>query len=340
MRERIGRPPVLHEHFREMQTQRTAVRRRGDCRFESLNDGGIGGGHAGAYSTGLLDHERALFLAQNYVDLARPERALKVLEKASPVDARTWLLRANALMNLERFQEALESARRGLAIDAESHSLHLALARAEMGLGHVAEAEAAVKEALRVAPDDAESHAMHALILATTGRGEAAERVSGLARSLAPEGQGVRFTEAFVALTSGRSYDADPQSAALVADAPEDASVHWLRGMVLLHRPWGPKALWHLREAARLEPSNHEFARAARAVGHWFFAPIRVTGAPVAIAATTRVIAAATGLLSYMFGLLEPKYFWIALAVAIYVNVTLGVVIVAASPRGKRRPRE
>lgn len=57
-----------------------------------------------------MDHWKAIDLASHFVRIEQSERALKYLEHASPELAESWLWRSNALHQLARYDEAVESA--------------------------------------------------------------------------------------------------------------------------------------------------------------------------------------------------------------------------------------
>lgn len=223
-----------------------------------------------------MDHLKAIQLARQYVLLERGERALEVLKHASPEFAETWLWRANAMHQLSRHEEAIESAHRGLAIEPESSYLHDAVARAKLMLGHFLEAEAAILESLRLNPEEPEALATHAAILGRRGKRQAASKVIRRAEELAPELRSVRLIRAM--LTAPLDDEAAIRiSGELLEAEPEGAAEHWLHATNLVRRGRLRNAADHFARAAALDPANAMFADAARVSCHWFFWPLRVT---------------------------------------------------------------
>lgn len=224
-----------------------------------------------------MEHWKAIQLAEQYVRLERGEHALHALRHASPESAATWLWRANALHALQRYEEAAESARRGLAIDAENSYLHYVIARAELMLSHYAEAEAAIVESLRLHPDEPEAIATHALILHALGKRDAGDRVMRRAAELAPDLRSVRVANAILTTPLMDADTADDLTRELLREEPEGAQEHWLRAIALLKRYRFQKAAGHFSIAAAIEPDNEMFVRAARVARHWILLPLRVT---------------------------------------------------------------
>lgn len=223
-----------------------------------------------------MDHWKAIELARQYVLLERGERALGVLEHASPELSESWLWRANALHQLSQYDEAIASARRGLAIDSDSSYLHHAVARAEFRLGHLAEAEAAILESVRLQPDEPEALAMYASILSGRGRREAASKIIRRAAELAPELQSVRVVRAILTVPSDDEAAIRISRELLEAHA-EGAIEHWWHATNLVRRGRLQDAADHFSRAVALDPANATFAGAARVSRHWFFWPLRVT---------------------------------------------------------------
>jgi tetratricopeptide (TPR) repeat protein len=176
---------------------------------------------------------------------------------------------------LSRYREGIESARRGLAIEPENSYLHHAVARAELMLGRLAEAEAAIVESLRLNPDEPEALALHALILDSRGKRQVAARVAQRAGELAPEIRSVRLARAMTVPLDDE--EAIRISRELLAAEPEGAPEHWWHAMNCVRRGRLRDAADHFARASALDPGNKSFARSARVARHWFFWPLRVT---------------------------------------------------------------
>ena len=223
-----------------------------------------------------MDHTKAIQLAQHYILLERGQQALDALKEASPELAESWLWRANAMHQLSRYEEALDSAQRGLVIEPENSYLHHGLARAEFMLGHFDRAETAILDSLRLDPDEPEALAMYALILSSRGKRIEAAKAVGRAAELAPEARSVRMIQAMVTVPSDDEA-AVRISSELLADEPEGAAEHWWHGTNLVRRGRLRDAAEHFARAAALDPANTMFATVARVSGHWFFWPLRIT---------------------------------------------------------------
>jgi tetratricopeptide (TPR) repeat protein len=221
-----------------------------------------------------------LALARHYVDIDRPQRALDALETASDEalsDPEFWLLRAEALRELERPDEAADAARRGLALDPDDVFLLDALALAELDGHRLGAAADALAAALELEPDHPVLLAHRALVLANAKRfGEARAAVVHALR-LDPESVDVRRVRAQVAVLS-EEPDADRYVEELLELSPEDRTGHLLRGSLAAERSrYGPAAR-AFAEAARLDPSDRDVARVARetrVAAHPVLAPVR-----------------------------------------------------------------
>jgi Flp pilus assembly protein TadD len=88
-----------------------------------------------------------MLLARHYLDVERPQAALDALGRVPGdelEDPEYWVIRAHALLQLERSEESVEAARSGLAIDPEDIELLTVLALAEGQQGRYGEAHAAL----------------------------------------------------------------------------------------------------------------------------------------------------------------------------------------------------
>lgn len=125
----------------------------------------------------------------------------------------------------------------------------------------LAEARAAVGEALRLDPDDARAHHLAGLILRRMGRDEEALAEAELGLRCDPEDTECAVLRAELLRRLGRLGDAHEQSRQALSLAPEAAEAHTSHGWTLLRTGSARPAAYHFREALRLEP-NSESARA------------------------------------------------------------------------------
>ncbi len=221
-----------------------------------------------------------LALARHYVEIDRPQLALDALAKARDdalSDPEFWLLRAEALRELERPDEAAEAARRGLELDAEDISLLDALALAELDRDRLEPAQQALAAALELEPDHPVLLAHRALALARDERFAAAREAVLEALRVAPDSVAVRRVRAQVAVLA-EEPDAARYVDDLLARSPEDRTGHYLRGSLAVSASRYRPAARAFAEAARLDPTDRDVAHAAREtriVAHPVLAPVR-----------------------------------------------------------------
>jgi tetratricopeptide (TPR) repeat protein len=125
-----------------------------------------------------------------------------------PEDAWHWWIRALALLELDRIDEAIEAARSGLAVEPESPMLLGVLARCHIERDDLAAAEEAALGALRLDAEDADHLALYALIVAKAGQLEKARKLVARARSVDPENVSALRIEAAPALVRGNDRKA------------------------------------------------------------------------------------------------------------------------------------
>jgi Flp pilus assembly protein TadD len=207
-----------------------------------------------------------------------------------------------------------------LALEPENAFLHHAMARSEFGRSRFAEAESAILESIRLRPEDAEAHAIHAMILAATGRREAAVDVMGHAKHLGPELRGVRGLEAFLTMPRDAAR-ADQMTRDLVHAEPEGAEEHWLRGLALVQSGRFRDAANHFTRAATLKPASTTFVRAARISRHWIFWPLRVTS-PFCVWVAWYIMPV-TFIPALFVGGEAWKLFWYSVAYVLYTYTAL-----------------
>jgi tetratricopeptide (TPR) repeat protein len=228
-----------------------------------------------------------LALARHYLQIGNARRALAELDQApDAVDDEEFLwLRAHALFQLDRWDEAAHAAQAGLERDAEDVELLDVLALAELERGREKEALARIDAALELAPDVADLHAHRALILARRNRRsfrltsfrEARAAVDEALR-LDPHSEVALRVRAQVALLSGDTRHADEYADEVISAEPDDEFAHLVRGSVHADRADFKRALRHFEEAARLNPESPDAGdalREARVGAHPLLAIVR-----------------------------------------------------------------
>jgi tetratricopeptide (TPR) repeat protein len=222
-----------------------------------------------------------LSLARHYLDVDRPEEALKTLERAESEqlnEPEYWWVRSAALHDLERYSEGANAARSGLEHEAEDVDLLAVLGLCELGLNNFGEAEKALTQALAMSPNNAVLHAYRALVRAHRGNGGAARADVAEARHLDPDSLLVLRVRAQVAARTGDDAASEYVDDLLSRD-PESKVGHALRGNLALERERYVSASRAFSEAARLDPADHDVARAAREArvpAHPVLAPVRL----------------------------------------------------------------
>jgi tetratricopeptide (TPR) repeat protein len=132
--------------------------------------------------------EQRLELARHYLAVGNPQRALDALAQTSAVDDEDyWEVRAGALLDLDRWEEAAEAARGGLALEPDDVFLLDMLAIAELELHHGGAALEAIDAALELVPDHPTPLAHRALILARLKRFDEAEHAIDEALAIEPD---------------------------------------------------------------------------------------------------------------------------------------------------------
>ena len=208
-----------------------------------------------------------LALAEHYVEIGRPERALEALAELGSdgvEDPHAWFVRAHALLELERFADAADAASQGLALDPDRGELLHLLALAEWRRGDLASAERAVLAALDLWPDDPVVLCTYAHLVASAGQLDKAERLVAEAARLAPDDAYVRRTRAELAYLRGRDAEAEREARGALELEPEDPHSVALMGVAAYERGSGRRGARGLRRAAALDPSIDRHVEAAR----------------------------------------------------------------------------
>jgi Flp pilus assembly protein TadD len=224
----------------------------------------------------------SLDLAGHYLEIGRPERALSALDDSGAeheANARFWLLRAHALAQLERHDDALRAAREGLTVEPESVELLDVAADAAAELRDFEEAERLRLAALRLDPDDPQLLAGYAMLLARCRQLDKADRVLARAESVDPDDPAVMAARAAVAYFKGDDRSSRRHGERLLSEwDPDHPAGHAFAGLHHARRGSAGRAQRHFESAARYDVSDHELAdvaREARIDAHWSLLPMR-----------------------------------------------------------------
>ncbi len=208
-----------------------------------------------------------LALAERYVDIDQPERALAALDRldgSALEDPEPWRLRAAALALLERHEESADAARRGLELDPDDVGLLALLGLARSRLGDPAGAEEALLAALRLQSDRPDLLCQYAMVVARDGQLDKAQHLVDRAAAGDPEAPEVLRTRTGLAYLRGDRRGTREHSRELLAYDPLDAGGHAMLGLDAYERGDKGRALGHFETAARQDLEDEDMVGAAR----------------------------------------------------------------------------
>lgn len=263
---------------------------------------------------------RQLAMAEHFLAIGRPARALEELEAAEESeleDPHSWLLRGAALFDLGRPADAADAARRGLERQPDSFSLLWLLADCEARQDRLAQAERAILAAMRLEPERPEALCAYARIAAQGGQVEKGLWLAWQAERLDPESPDTLKTRSLLEYVLGRDQVAADYNARVLRQDPEGVAGLAMRGTLQLERGDVAGARRSFEVAARADPSDRpvaEATRETRIAAHpllwpvWpieRFGPIRLwlgmLGAIFVLAALDLAVPAAIVLVAYLF---------------------------------------
>jgi Flp pilus assembly protein TadD len=213
----------------------------------------------------VTDEGRRLALAEHYLDVGRPVEALRVVHELGDAPGeRGWLVAAESLRGLGRYQEAAESARRGLEAEPFSVGLLDSLCLSEQELGDFAAAERAVRSALELWPEDPGLLCRYGHLLARAGQLELARRVAADAELQAPDSPEIVTLRMAIAYVAHGRGAAARKGRDLLALEPEDVGAHRSLAVHAAARGDLATATRHMEEVVRVDPADEEAAQVAR----------------------------------------------------------------------------
>jgi Putative Zn-dependent protease, contains TPR repeats len=222
-----------------------------------MSDGAM---ESGAVTPESAAVERARFLMQQG-RYEQAEQELRQAVAAAPDDAYVRGLLATALGQQEKkHAEALQEAQETIRLAPDWPFGHFVLALVHNAMGRHKQAEAAIRESLRLDPLSADAWGLLAQTLIHQSRWREALEAADRGVQIAPEDTDCINLRA-MALVKLRQRDAAGAAldSALARD-PENAATHANRGWALLEGGKHKEALTSFREALRLEPQM-EWAR-------------------------------------------------------------------------------
>jgi tetratricopeptide (TPR) repeat protein len=211
--------------------------------------------------TGL---RQELVRASAMLDVGRCDEATVLLARvvaADPESSRAWCLLARAHLGTKRYIDAIGAANRAVALDPADEWPHRLASNALIHLGNHADALRAAGEACRLAPDLWQTHVCVAQAALAGQHLDIARAAAGQARALAPNEPDVHFLSGKVSLSSGSLAEARThQEKALALDPAHSGAMNEL-GRIRLRRHDTAGAIRHFMSAARSAPDEHIYSR-------------------------------------------------------------------------------
>jgi tetratricopeptide (TPR) repeat protein len=211
--------------------------------------------------------ERALLVADRWLETGKPDRALAALDQLgdrAAESASAYGIRAGALLRLGRPDLAAQAAGAGLRLDPEDVNLLWFLAHAQEDLGDRVAAEATYVHLRALHPTNAVVCMGYARLLAALKREPQARFLLEEAARLDPDAPGLTVARASVAHLSGRHDETVAWARQAVADDPGDPRGHALLGAAQLGLRQYGDAAGPLARAAALKPSDQLYTTLAR----------------------------------------------------------------------------
>jgi len=215
------------------------------------------------------------------LDHRRPKQAARLALlrlQDNPHDVQAHLMFTYALIHQRHYQEALDSCRTTLQVAPETSEAFYLMATIYLHTGYYAEAEAAITTAIRLSPYRASYYAWQTQIRYHAGLLYGALEASEVALQLNAQNADALMWRALTLASLQRlagvtqSAEVDYLFAQLLRLAPGSASVHANLGYVLLLRRDAIPAIYHLREALRLDPTRsqtQQHLHQAHVMQHW-----------------------------------------------------------------------
>ncbi len=225
--------------------------------------------------------QSTLALAEHYLNIEQPTRALELLSRAENDLLNTpayWLLHSQALFNLNQIEAAKASSQKGLAVAPDDPRLLFLLCNCEDKAGYLAAAETAILAAIRLQPENPHFICRYATLVAQTNQLDKAQQLAAVAAKIDPNRRSVRHLQISLAYLT----ESIPQVIAKCQEGltlfPEDPYILYILGHAYSERGKPGHAADFLRRAAQLNPLNQAFTTSARQYArparHWLMEPV------------------------------------------------------------------
>lgn len=211
----------------------------------------------------------ALELARHLLLVDQPQGALDALagRQLDLDDPEVWAIRGWALTDLDRDEEAADTARAALARFPDDPDFLRLLAVAEARRDQLADAEDAILAALEIEPDDPDLLVTYADVLTRGVQLDKARAVLDRAAEIAPDSTTVLRVRLNLAYAGCRDDEARALAAELLAHDPDDYQGHIMLGALDLDRMRLGDARERIGSAARQDPeATRDVAQALRYV--------------------------------------------------------------------------
>lgn len=202
-------------------------------------------------------------LAQN-----RADQALDALDDAGPdavAHPEFWVLRATALLELDRAQDALDTAMRGLKSDPENVGLHYVRAHALQDAEKWIDSESAFETVLALDPQHIHALADYSINLAARMHFERARALVDRLAQLYPDAVEHDIAEAFWHESMGKRREARAWVQRALEKDPENPHARMLASRLAMHVGDVSQATELRKSVAAQNLGNREIARSTRA---------------------------------------------------------------------------
>ena len=212
----------------------------------------------------MIELGQELARADAMLDMKRYEQACGLLSRlvaAQPESSRAWCLLARAHLGAGRHQQAVDAANRAVTLDPSDEWPHRLASNALLHTENYPEALRAGTEARRIAPGHWQAHICVAQAALGARRLDIATAAAAQARSLAPNEPDVHFLSGKVSLAAGNLDAARAhQERALALDPAHSGAMNEL-GRIRLRRHDTRGAVRHFIRAARVSPAESVYSR-------------------------------------------------------------------------------
>jgi tetratricopeptide (TPR) repeat protein len=200
------------------------------------------------------------------IEAGRPEHAIEELSRlpAFLADEQVaFALRAEAFLQLARFADAADAARRGLAVGAPDPELLGMLGSALQELGDYPGAERAMLDGLALAPTDVNLLCRYSMLCMAVGQSDKAAGLLAAAMEENPEAPLVYVTRIDLAYARGQDREAERISREFLGLYPNHPLALALHGRSASVRGRVGSAYGSFRQAIRESPGDAQIAEAA-----------------------------------------------------------------------------